>query len=194
MKFSVKNALRVFAATLVVAISAPVWGQIAPGSGDVSAHIGFNNLKGVDNDKHVQFGFSGGVNLSKEFALVGEYSYLPQGSVNVSGIKADGHYHNVGAAVRYSFWHKGRFVPYAVAAGGYSRVTASASYLGASGSDSANGGYVGLGGGSSLYVAHNWGVRPDVRWDRQAWSKNGSSGHRNDVRVTVAVFYQFGGR
>lgn len=194
MQFSVKNALRAFVAAVLVAVSAPVFAQIAPGSVDVSAHIGFNNLTGVDNDKHVQFGFAGGVNLTHEFALLGEYTFLPQGSFNVLGAKVSAHYQNIGVAGRYSFLNKKNIAPYGVAAGGFARATASASIFGTSASDSANGGYIGLGGGASFYLAPKWGLRPEVRWDRQMFHKNGSSSHVNDVRGTIAVFYQFGGR
>jgi hypothetical protein len=60
--------------------------------------------------------------------------------------------------------------------------------------------YVAAGGGASFYVGHGFGIRPEFRYERQQFAATVvdgisiSGGGQNDLRATVALFYQFGGR
>lgn len=191
MSFSVSRVLRVCAVALAVSSCLPAVCQVAPGSADVAGHVEFPTFKGIDNKRHVGFGFSGGVNVTSEFAVIGEYAYLPAGSVTYFTAKADGHYQNIGLAPRYSFLTKTHYVPYLTAAGGFSRASAGASYGGTTATDAANGGYLGAGGGVSLYLTPHFGVRPEVRYERMMWTYQGSSSHLNFTNFTLPVFFQF---
>jgi len=188
----VKNCITTL---FLIALSAPTWAQeIKRLSGDISANIGFNGLDGIDNKKHIEFGVAGGINLSKQAAVVVEYNYLPLGSVTYSGIKESANYQLFGGALRYSPVQFDRVIPYAVAGGGYARAGATASFEGMTGSASVNGGYLSFGWGASIYCGSNWGLRPEYRWDRQNYTYYGTSYHQNESRGTISVFYQWGGK
>jgi Outer membrane protein beta-barrel domain len=193
-----KNSLirQCFALLFVLALFAPaaVQAQVKKFSGDVSANVGFNNLTGIDGKKHPEFGFSGGFNVIKQLAIVGEFNYLPQGSATQSNINVNANYQFYGAAVRYSPFPNYRVVPFISYGEGYARVAASASAGSSSAHASLNGSYFGFGGGGSIYITHNLGLRPEFRWDRQTYTQNGNSASQNDVRGMIAVFFQWGGR
>ncbi|MDR3737238.1 MAG: outer membrane beta-barrel protein [Acidobacteriaceae bacterium] len=179
----------------LAALSAPLLAQsITPMSGDAAANIGFNNLTGIDNKKHVEFGFSGGINLNEYVAVLAEYNYLPQGSETVSGMSVSGNYQLFGGAVRVAPVKSKRVVPYGVFGFGYARMGAAASFQGVNGSASVNGDYVSFGGGASIYCGQNWGLRPEYRWDRQMYKYYGNDYHQNESRGTIALFYQWGGK
>lgn len=173
---------------------------VLPGSGDASFNVGFSNLDGVDNNKHISYGGSAGANLSGRMTVVGEYNYLPMGSLTQSGVTATEKIQQFGGSVRIPLSASKRAVPYAVVGGGFDRLTATASSSGVSVSASQSGGYFGAGGGANLYIGHNWGVRPEVRWERQQFASTSvagipvAGGGLNDVRGTVSFFYQWGGR
>jgi hypothetical protein len=168
--------------------------QVLASSGEVAGNIGFNNLTGVDGNKHVEYGFSGAYNPTPSLAVVGEFNDLPQGSVSSGGVTANGYYRLYGAAVRASFAAAERVVPFVIAGGGGSSAGASASYQGVHASASVGGAYVSIGGGASVYINQNWGVRPEFRWDEQFFSSSGSSSTQSDVRGLFSVFFQFGGK
>jgi opacity protein-like surface antigen len=78
--------------------------------------------------------------------------------------------------------------PYVLAGGGYARTTASANLDSASASNSVSGQYFGVGAGASIKAGKHWGLRPEVRWERQFYSAGG----QNDVRGLVSLYYHFG--
>lgn len=175
-------------------LSVPAWSQVNAGSGEVSANIGFNNLTGIDNNKHVEFGFGAGYNFNKAFALLGEYNYLPQGSITVSGVNGGAHYLLYGAAARFSAPTSGRFVPFVVFGGGGAQAAVKASSSGVSVTASMNGTYVTLGGGASVYLNPNLGMRGEYRWDDQRYSQSGVTTTQSDSRGLISLFYQWGGK
>lgn len=204
-------SVRSFLAVVFTMVStASVWAQSAPDVGlgvtanslDIAGNAGFSNLTGVDGNKHVNFGGSTGVNLSDRITVLGEYSYLPMGSVSASSggtsASVNGNYHLLGGAARFYLVRPRRGAPYALVDFGYARCTAglgvNVSGVGsANASASLNGDYAGVGGGASFYLGHNWGLRPEVRWDRQEYYYSGTSLGQNVVRESVSVFFQWGG-
>jgi hypothetical protein len=173
---------------------------VLPGSGDASFNVGFSNLDGVDNNKHISYGGSAGANLSGRMSIVGEYNYLPMGSLTQSGVTANEKIQQFGGAVRIPLSKSEHAVPYLVVGGGFDRLTASASASGVNVSASQSGGYFGAGGGVNLFVGRNWGFRPEFRWERQQFGPTSvagvpvAGGGLNDVRGTVSLFYRWGGR
>jgi hypothetical protein len=89
-----------------------------------------------------------------------------------------------GGGARVNFLTSTRVVPYGVVAFGGDRLAA--------GGQSTNGYYMGFGGGASCYIGHNWGVRPEYRFDRIEFGSG--IGSSNASVITGAVFYQFGGQ
>jgi len=180
--------------TILLAVSASIWAQsvsdngggITSGSVDVSGNVGFSNLTGADNNKHVNFGGAGGVNLSPRITLLGEYTYMPMGSLTGVAFNTQ----LVGVATRLNFGSFKRVVPYAVVGFGFDRLNGSESGV----SVSANGSYAAVGGGASLYLGKSWGIRPEFRWERQEVTFSGLISDTNVVLGNASVFFQWGGR
>jgi hypothetical protein len=197
--------IKSFAASLLslLILASPMRAQgVLAGSGEVAGNIGFNNLTGVDGNKHVEYGFSGAYNLTPKLAVVGEFNDIPQGSLTEieDGVSATAtaYYRLYGGAVRYSFT-SGRVAPFIVFGGGYSSVGANATATNANGnsahaSASVSGEYVSVGVGESVYLNQNWGVRPEFRWDEQIYTESGESTTQSDVRGLLSVFFQWGGK
>ncbi|HEY0308782.1 MAG TPA: outer membrane beta-barrel protein [Acidobacteriaceae bacterium] len=191
--------------TVLFTISAAAWAQGVVGrSVDIAVNAGTNNLSANDSSYHPEYGASLGYNFSSHFAVLGEYNYLSLGVYRVpltltpnSTLKMSGNYQWAGGSVRYAPLHSSRIVPYVVGGGGCARESAAASVIGAGASatdtNGSNGVYVSAGGGVSLFGGRNWGVRPEVRWDRQFYgSGNDNFNIRiSDVRGTLALFYQW---
>jgi hypothetical protein len=143
---------------------------------------------------HALFGGSAGVRVTQGLRLFGEFSVAPLASATASegGVTASGSekLYNFGGGVDYSFGSSQRFVPYVIAAGGLGRDSASATAepLGASFSIVSNSAYFGFGSGARIYAGHNWGFKPEVRFQRYQASSGGS----NTVVVTGGIFFQFG--
>jgi hypothetical protein len=168
------------------------------GGGDVAFNFNYGNLNGVDNKQHAGFGASVARN-SGHISIAGEYSYLPQGSLTNSGVTAKEKIQQFGAALRVSLIAPRRFTPYVLVAGGYGRITATASAQGVSLSASQAGGYVGFGGGANLLLSAHFGIRPEFRWERQQFASTSvggiavPGGGLNDMRGGVGLFYVWGG-
>lgn len=196
MKSIIRNAFIGLCATaLFLVLSNSAQAQIAAGTVDLAGNVGFSNLDGIDTNKHINFGATAGYNFSRSNTLILEYSYLPMGSVSGYGAKVSGNYQIFGVADRWNFGVSKKVVPYATAGLGFVRQGESAFVAGfGSGKGSVNGFYVGFGGGASIFLGQNWGIRPEVRWDAQEFSANGSSAEQNAVRASAGVFYQWGGQ
>jgi len=190
------------ALVVLLTLSTPLRAQVLAGSGEVSANVGFNNLSSSVlkaynattsglNKENVQFGFGGGYNLTKYIAIGGEYEYLPMFSP-MAGYTGSMNSQAYGGAARFSLMSDGKFVPYVVAGGGGTHV----SWTGAN-PTTANGNYFGVGGGVSIYLHHNFGIRGEYRWnhDSQTISELGNKSVTENVSSgAVAFFYQFGGK
>jgi hypothetical protein len=183
---------RCFAVFFLLAVSAPVWAQsVASGAGsgarlgsaDASLSIGFGNPPGgLTSNTHFDLGISSGIKVSERSTLLAEYNYLPLGSVG--GVSASTQL--LGVADRISFPYSGRVTPYLVVGGGYA-------HFGETGFSGENGFYLGGGGGASVYAGKNWGVRPELRIERQEFYFSGTSSGKIDARFLIGAFYQWGG-
>jgi hypothetical protein len=164
--------------------------QVLAHSVDVSGHYGFGygnyTTSGVGTtNSHQEFGFSGGENLSPSFTVLGEYSYMPMGSYDTVSFITQ----LAGGGVRFNLGASGKVVPYVLGSGGVDRFTGAVGEASAS----AVGGYVAFGGGASIYLGENWGIRPDFRYERQFISFAGITSNTNVVVGSGAIFFQFGG-
>ena len=92
------------------------------------------------------------------------------GSITSSGVVAHENLQQFGVALRLSPLAARRANPYFLVAGGFDRLTATASDSGLSASASQSGGYLGTGGGANLLVAPHWGLRPEFRWEHQQFA------------------------
>ena len=192
----------VFALALLVC-SCPARAQgVLARSGDVAGTFGWSTLTGVDGNKHFNYGGAAGANLSPAVTVFGEYLYLPMGSVSASdssgAATGTGNYQQFGGGARFNFGSSKAVVPYAVAAFGYARQSATVGVTitgEGSGSASAalNGDYVAFGGGANVYFGKGLGVRPEFRYERQEFYAGGQSAGQNVALVTGSFFYQWGG-
>ena len=165
--------------------------QVAPHSGDLAFDAGYSNIgKGTNFNttavNRYTLGFSGGANVNQYLTAIGEYNYFSMPPVQGVNFNMQGY----GGAVRFNLATKGKVVPYGVFDGGGARLTGSQSGV----SVTSNGGYFGGGGGASLYLGKNWGVRPEFRYNRYFYTFGGINGNTNVLTATAGVFYQFGGK
>jgi hypothetical protein len=190
--------------SFLLAFSYPLRAQgIAAGSGDISGNVGFSSLTGADGNKHINFGGSAGINLSRQITILGEYTYMPMGTLTDTGgigAAASGSlsYQTVGGAARFNMRASRTVVAYGVVGFGYARQSASVSLVGAGvgvfpASGSLSGDYVNLGGGASIFLGKRYGLRPEFRYERQEFYASGNSAGQNVALGTVSFFYQFGG-
>jgi len=181
---------RFFCIALLAAFAASSHAQVAPHSGDIGFNAGWNNAgsfksNGTVSSTAYSYGGSGGFNLSENMAVLGEFQYIPEGSYD----KVSANTQLYGGLFRYSFG-KARVAPYVLVGGGGSRGS-----LGTSGlSVSVNGGYVGFGGGASIYLGKNWGIRPEFRYNDVFFTAAGTTASARMYQATGGVFFQFGGR
>jgi len=191
MKSIMRNAFVGLCATaLFFALSNPAQAQITAGSGELAVNGGFNNAGSFKSDGTVSnyassFGGSAGYNMSQNLAVLGEYQYIPEGSISGVTFKTQLY----GASLRYSYTAD-KLAPYFLVGGGGSRGSAGTSGLSAS----VNGAYVSFGGGVSAYLGKNWGVRPEFRYDDVFFSGGGSTSSATMWQVTGGIFFQFGGQ
>ncbi len=191
MKTFVKDALAgLFLSVLfLLVMSAPVWAQVLAHSGEVAGTVGYDHTSftpsgGAPTSNHF-YGGSGGYNVTPAISVLGEYKYDPLSDP----ITVTYHAQLFGGAVRYNFTPSKKIVPYAIVGVGDYRFTESAGGA----SFSYNGYYVNFGGGASVYCGKNWGIRPEVRYERQQVTITGISVHANVSDVSGSIFYQFGG-
>jgi hypothetical protein len=168
---------------------------------DLSANGGITNLDGVDNKKgHGSFGFAAGASATRHLTLSAEYNYLMLGSLTVNGETGKEHLQIYGVGVRVAVINTRLLVPYVLLGGGGNRLSATVTEGSVSASASQNGYYFAAGGGASFYGGHGFGIRPEFRYERQqlttttAGGISFAGGGQNDLRATVALFYQFGGK
>ena len=196
MKTFVKNAVAglLFSALFLLVLSVPVRAQVLAHSGEVSGAVGYDHSSFASNpasplyptSTHF-FGGSGGYNVTPYITALGEYKYDP---LNFAAAGATYHTQLAGGAARFNFTPSKKIVPYAIVGAGYDRLTASFSGEGTVFSD---GYYVNFGGGASVYCGKHWGVRPEVRYERQHVTYEGQTISANVADVSGSIFYQFGG-
>jgi opacity protein-like surface antigen len=197
MKLLVKNAFvgLCVCASLLLISSPSLRAQVLAHSGEVAGFGGDAHLGDGGGNSPI-YGGSGGYNIMPAVTLFGEYSYISLPKIDCGpdtsydgpdGCTASDHAQSYGGGVRFNFLTSKRVVPYGVFAFDGARSSVSAAGVG---SNSVNGWDVGFGGGASFYVAHNWGVRPEYRYERIEFHSNGN----NTNLITGGVFFQWGGR
>jgi hypothetical protein len=194
VKTFVKNTFAglLFPALFLLVITAPVRAQVLAHSGEVAGTVGYDHTNYYPPDGPTSthfFGASGGYNVIPAITVLGEYKYDPLGSYNLGVGPSGVHAQLYGGAVRFNFRPSSKIVPYSVVGGGGYRFTVSSSGSGIS----INGSYVNFGGGASVYLGKNWGVRPEVRYERQQFSSEGLNIDANVVVAYGSIFYQWGG-
>ncbi|MGA9069101.1 MAG: outer membrane beta-barrel protein [Terracidiphilus sp.] len=191
MKSIIKSVFVGLCATaLLLALSNSAQAQVASGSGELAVNGGWNNNLGtVNSDGTVSknaysFGGSAGYNLSENIAVLGEYQYVPEGSFDTVTWKTQFY----GGALRYAYGSS-KFSPYVLIGGGGVATTLS------SGNESASvsGEYIAFGGGVSIFLGKNWGIRPEFRYNDLFSSSNGTTTTQGVPQLTGGLFFQFGG-
>ena len=197
-----KNALiGLFVSAFILLVSsAPAGAQVLAGSGDVAGYAGFIYVSNFSNtittscdpscpattDDHGMYGANGGFSPVPYITILGDFSYVPLYSADGLSAKTELY----GGGARFNLNPRSRVVGYGLFTVGGDHLTLAAS---GGSSASASGYSLGLGGGASCYIGHNWGVRPEFRYLRLDYSSNGASQSFNSIAMTGGVFFQFGG-
>jgi hypothetical protein len=149
---------------------------LARAEGEISGYGGLAHLGGT----HGIVGGMAGTNVMDRLHLFGEFNYVPLGS----SLGASAKMINFGGGVQFKFGAPGGpFDPYVAGMVGNGRT--SAKYLGISASE--NSIYAGMGAGFRYRVGSNWGIRPELRYQRYLQHGGG-----NMLQVTAGIYYQFG--
>jgi len=180
--------------------SLSAWCQVAPGSGDTSFSAGYDHVgTGPNNEFAIKSGNSfttggnGGYNINQCIEAGGEFNFFNDPQPSVSGVNFGLRILNYGGLVRFNLAPQSKVVPYGVFGIGGAHATARASQGSASASISENGYYLGGGGGASIYLGPNWGVRAEFRDNSNHFTYQGSKNSTNVITMTGGLFYQFGG-
>ena len=196
VKTFVRNAVAglVLPTLFLVVMSSPVRAQVLARSAEVAGAIGYdhssftNNIGSAFNPTSNHFfGGSGGYNVTPYITALVEYKYDPL--IAPSGSTFTVHSQLSGAAARFNFTPSKKIVPYALVGAGYDRLNASDGPL----VQIADGYYVNFGGGASVYCGKHWGIRPEVRYERQHVTYFTETLTANVADVSGSIFYQFGG-
>jgi hypothetical protein len=189
-KFAKNAFTALFFSTLsFVALSVPAHAQVLAHSAEAAGTVGYVHTSysrpNGPTPNHSFFGGSGGYNITPYITILGEYKYDSLGTSYGANIHAQ----NYGGAARFNLRPSGKVVPYGVVGGGGFKFTEGQGSL----SITADGTYVNFGGGASIYLSKNWGVRPELRYERQQFSYNSIDISANAVTASGSFFYQFGG-
>jgi opacity protein-like surface antigen len=170
-----------FAGLLAATAGAQV---VANHSSEFAATMGFTSEGGIDGNTHPFYGIAGSYVARPNLAAVGEYMFQTMGTTLATKEKIQ----LMGAGARYYFRTSPRLAPYAEVIGGYARLSLNG--VGTGTGSATNSAYFGVGGGASFYLTENWGIRPELRYEREllTTSNNGF----NACEGTISVFYQFG--
>lgn len=201
---------RTSAAALLFVVPTALWAQSVPrrawpgiraGSADAAFNVGWSNLPNkLENTRSFPIvGASGGINISRHVAAIGEYTYQFMSRIDAVSL----HTQLFGGAARLSLSGK-RVVPYVLLGGGGASLTASepitSPTLTSSISATASGGYFAAAGGATIFMGRSWGLRPEFRYNYVSLSYGGqtsnnvNSAHVNSVQIDCGVFFQFGGK
>jgi outer membrane protein W len=172
----------------LVLFSALIWSaraqSVLPHSTEAAGTVGLNGNGGADNSTHVSLGLSGAYNWTQKLAYTGEFSHQWMGSTLAER-------QNIllfGVGARYYLTAPGHIAPYVAATGGYARLDTN--FIGTGMSTGESAGYIAGGAGVSFYVAENWGIRPEIRYQYELL---GTSDGFSGIQGSISAFYQFGG-
>jgi len=173
------------ALVVLLTLSTPLWAQVLVHSGEVAGTYSYVNSTGFSG--HQGYGGSGGINLAKRVTLVGEYSYLSLSSLSANVGQTNSTTNELGGvAVRINFLSDQRIVPYVVIGAGIEHVNFKVGY------------YDAYGGGASIYLTKNIGVRPEFRYDYELGITDVFGqpvyNYQNVYQFSGSLFFQFGGR
>lgn len=191
-RLSLSHLLGRFAvfAALLAAFAVTSQAQVLAHSGDAAFSVGWNNAGTFHSDgslssSALSYGGSAGYNLSENISVLGEFQFIPEGSYSSVSVNTQLY----GGLMRYSFG-AGKVVPYFLVGGGGTRGS-----LGTSGlTESVGGGYLAVGGGASIFLGKNFGVRPEFRYNDVFFSAGGETASSKLWQATGGVFFQFGGQ
>jgi hypothetical protein len=197
----VKNAISGLAlsALFLLVLPAPARAQVLAHSGEVAGTIGYDNTSMTSVNpvsttlptSDYFYGGSGGYNVAPYITVLAEYKYDPL--VAVTGNPFSWHSQLAGSAARINLMPSKKVVPYAIVGAGYIRLTATDGSI----YEYSDGYYVNVGGGASVYLGRHWGVRPEVRYERQHTTYGAITPNQiitgNVADVSGSLFFQFGG-
>ena len=196
--FGLVALLAAFSAFSHAQAAATTQGGVAGGSVDLAGNVGWSNLEGADNNYHINYGGSGGYNISPWLTVLGEYQFLPMGSVtdtsSGTAITAHASYDLYGGAARFNFSGSKRFVPYGLVAMGGARLKGQAPRKASASRPRSTVTTSALAAEHRSILGRNWGVRPEVRYERQVFSVAGTASSQNAVLTSCGVFFRFGGK
>jgi len=184
-------------ALFLFVMSVPVQAQILAHSIEASGTIGYDHTNMTSTPaatsyptSHDFYGGSGGYNVTPHVTVLGEYKFDPLVAPPLNPFKL--HSQLVGSAARINFTPSKKVVPYAIIGAGYDRLTGT---LSGTPTEYSDGYYVNFGGGASVYCGKNWGIRPELRYERQhsTYGPANETITANVVDVSGSFFYQFGG-
>jgi len=189
------------AAPIALLAQGPKRGSVDVAVGGGYAYLNTSDPGTDDGTKHHEMlDTSVSYNVLKLVSIGFEYTFTPLDNENIDGVSFTERLHNYGAVARFGFLPNRLVVPYVVVAGGGLSLKDEASQGNQSASVKASGGYFGAGGGANVYLGHGFGVRPEVRYQRQQLSDTTFEGFtvkgsgKNEIFLTGSLFYQFGGR
>lgn len=201
MQTLVKNAFvgLCFSVSILLVLAAPARAQVVAHSGDVAGYAGYFYVSdvttpdgtpvigngGPGSNNHGIFGANGGYNVTPYITVLGDFSYVPLYSSGGDTVNTQLY----GGGVRFNLNPKSRVVGYGIFTIGGDRLSASDP----SGSESADGYSISVGGGASYYLGSHWGIRPEFRYVRPEYSYKGASLSVNTIAMTGGIFYQWGG-
>ena len=149
----------------------------AAASDEVAGYFGGATLSG-GGGSHPAIGAAIAANTNRVLQLLGEINYVPTGSPGFSASLVD---FDGGIQIRFRV-PRTKVEPYALGVIGLGHFSASAGSF----SSTTNSFFYGLGGGFRYFVGRNWGLRPELRFQKYTSSGGGHLG-----MYTVGVFYQF---
>jgi hypothetical protein len=177
------------------------------GSMEISSVFGRSGVQGIDTHRHFNYGAEYGYRFNSRWTLLGEYTYMPLGSLQGPGILGSfdekENLQILGSGLRYNIneFHRilpKNVVPYIFAGGGYVHHYQKYSFTAIGGGtstsiDKSNGDNVDAGLGASIFLKKNFGIRPEIRWDHKTLFEPASQVGLNYYDGSVGIFYQFRG-
>ncbi|MFC6647317.1 porin family protein [Granulicella cerasi] len=172
--------------------------EVAVGGGYSYLDTGRQGEEGYKN--HGTFDVSASYNIVRKISVGFEYTLTPLHSQTESGVTASVDLHNYGGVARFGLFSAKAMMPYVSVVGGGLKLKGKATDGTTTVSQTLSGGYLGAGLGVNAYLPAGFGIRPEVRYERQQLSHSAqqydvfAGNGRNEITLTGTLFYTFGGR